>query len=158
MSKEGYQGEIDVMLASRIATIHRYLVQFVLTRRGLPPKHSARQKPSDKDNQALVDFNAMKMDVRKLDHDDVIAYGKFRPPLLLLLLQTKLKHDPSFTSTTMLTPDLFRKLFSKAKDEISEKEMTETFEFLREAFALNEAVTKQGHAKTSCRGSPKRRD
>ncbi|KAG3108888.1 hypothetical protein PI124_g3609 [Phytophthora idaei] len=29
MNKDGYQGEINVLLASRISTIHRYLVQYV---------------------------------------------------------------------------------------------------------------------------------
>ncbi|GMF11560.1 unnamed protein product [Phytophthora lilii] len=147
MSKEGYQGEINVMLASRISTIHRYLVQFVLKRKGLPLKHPARTKPGEDNKQGLRDFEAMKMDICKLEHDDVIAYGKFRPPLLLLVLQTKQKQkqQPSPSSAMTLTPAFLRQLFPLAA--IKDDEIVETFKFLREGFELNEAVTKQGQQK-----------
>ncbi|ETP21981.1 hypothetical protein F441_04621, partial [Phytophthora nicotianae CJ01A1] len=158
MSKDGYQGEINVLLATRISTIHRYLVQyarkkfFALTKnKGKPIRDLiskvARRKPSEKD------LEAMEIDTNKLNYYDVIAYGKFRPPLLLEVLKTKLKHDPAYTSTTKLTPTLLRGLFPNCK--ISDKEMVDTFEFLRQGFVLNEAVTKQGQDKKPVSGQTK---
>ncbi|KAF1780060.1 Polycystin cation channel, PKD1/PKD2 [Phytophthora cactorum] len=131
MTIDGYQGEINVLLASRISTIHRYLVQY----------------PSEKD------CHATKKDTSKLNHHHVIAYGKFRPPLLLEVLKTKLEHDRAYTSTTMLTPTLLRGLFPNFP--ISDKEMIDTFEFLRQGFVLNEAVTKQGQTKKLVSGQTK---
>lgn len=145
MSKDGYQGEINVMLASRISKIHHYLIQFVLKRKRLPLKHPARTRPSEDNKQAVDDFDAMKMDIYKLEHNDVIAYGKFRPPLLLTVLQTKVQQNSSLTRTTKLTPAVLRQLFPNA--EITAEEMIETFKFLKEGFELNEAVTKQGQKK-----------
>ncbi|KAG7390440.1 hypothetical protein PHYPSEUDO_007963 [Phytophthora pseudosyringae] len=170
MSKDGYQGEINVMLASRISTIHRYLIQFVLK---LPLKHywarcvnvvlrrkassrrgSADQRPSEQDGQAVgVDSQAMKVATRELNHDEALAYGKFRPPVLLLVLQRKMKHDPSYSSTTMLTPALLRGLFPELT--VSDKEIVATFEFLREGLALNGAVTNQSQTKKLVSGLSK---
>ncbi|KAG6615673.1 uncharacterized protein IUM83_04955 [Phytophthora cinnamomi] len=95
----------------------------------------------------------MKMDSYQLLHDDVIAYGKFRPPLLLLVLQTKLQQNSSLMRTTMLTPAILRDLFPKAK--ITAKEMIEAFKFLKEGLELNEAVTKQVQKKKVMTGVSK---
>ncbi|KAG3018156.1 hypothetical protein PC121_g2784 [Phytophthora cactorum] len=151
MNKDGYQGEINVLLASRISTIHRYLVQYVRKNIGKPFRYLiaklTRHKPSEKD------CHATKKDTSKLNHHHVIAYGKFRPPLLLEVLKTKLEHDRAYTSTTMLTPTLLRGLFPNFP--ISDKEMIDTFEFLHQGFVLNEAVTKQGQTKKLVSGQTK---
>ncbi|KAG6966401.1 hypothetical protein JG688_00006791 [Phytophthora aleatoria] len=151
MNKDGYQGEINVLLASRISTIHRYLVQYVCKNIGKLFRYLiaklTRHKPSEKD------CHATKMDTSKLNHQHVIAYGKFRPPLLLEVLKTKLEHDRAYTSTTMLTPTLLRGLFPNFP--ISDKEMIDTFEFLRQGFVLNEAVTEQGQTKKLVSGQTK---
>ncbi|KUF76874.1 hypothetical protein AM587_10002842 [Phytophthora nicotianae] len=81
----------------------------------------------------------------KLSHSDVIVNGKFRPPVLLMVLKKKLKDDGAYTSTTMLTPTLLRGFFPYCA--VSDKEMIDTFEFLRQGLLLNEAVTKQSPTK-----------
>ncbi|ETL45446.1 hypothetical protein L916_04482 [Phytophthora nicotianae] len=105
MSKDGYQGEINVLLATRISYIYRYPWQFLIKHLKAFSKYVVRQMGCGKDG------HSMEMESSKLSHSDVIVNGKFRPPVLLMVLKKKLKDDGAYFDDDA-DPDAFARLLS----------------------------------------------
>ncbi|KAG7390437.1 hypothetical protein PHYPSEUDO_007960 [Phytophthora pseudosyringae] len=165
MSKEGYQGEGNVLLAKRILkvflnfllTISWTLVIIAVNIRRSGKNHPSYTKPDEHEKTALEDFELYGLDIRKLYHSDVVWFGKVDPALLLGMLLAKLKKlredakseggDSLTKSTMLLTPSVIRQMFPAA--EITDSEMSATFQFLHEGLIIHHAVTKNNGKKPS---------
>ncbi|RLN73627.1 hypothetical protein BBJ28_00004928 [Nothophytophthora sp. Chile5] len=162
MSKDGYYGEINVLLGKRIAALLWNLETF-------PPgkSHHARIKPSDEEKEAKEEFEMLKMDVRKLDHSHVVANGKVVPALLcdVLMVKWRLERKAAetdasaepFKSKTRLAPQSLIDLFPAAN--VTQEEALATFEYLHECVVLNNSVYKkiEQQGKTNVTGESEHR-
>lgn len=110
-----------------------------------------------KTTKGCADFDRYEIDLRKLEHNDVVLYGKIRPLLLSRIVPDKWKllcetaktksGDPSAVCTVPLTPAILREMLPAA--EISDAEMRATFKFLHEGLILYKAVTRRHIPKRS---------
>jgi hypothetical protein len=177
MNKEGYQGEINVKLASRISTFHRYFVQYVIaTYRGYRYRTEHHENDSAKDVQAsrMSTFSRCVVQCLKAGLRELFSLAEHENSEKDLArdfdaLIPALQHDAVIAYGKIRPPQLLAMLKTVVKYDptapskmlnhsflrstlfpaagLSEKEILETFEFLNEGFVLDEAVTRQGRAK-----------